>query len=265
MFHGYVIVGKYRLVSGASTGPTRSCGASEFLWLNAVRRRIWGMSRLRRRTARRLQSPDVQAEPSVPPFVRAGTTPESPTNVHLIDNASPQLRLFLFLCTTAAHRCALPLRNAYHHCALGAKGWRGDEASATRKSRCDPRDYLRGGGCRRRTPVRLVRFLSRSTLKQSARRTPRGRRDLVERNVELSIVRRYGARMPEELTFEVLYDEPFVVAVGAQSPWARRRKIELAGLARWPMPLGPASVVEDKIEEGAATASTSTSFRLDVG
>jgi len=62
--------------------------------------------------------------------------------------------------------------------------------------------------------------------------------DLVERTVDLSIVRTYGTRVPNELSFEALYDDPFVVTVGAQSPWARRRKIELAELADewWAMP-----------------------------
>jgi DNA-binding transcriptional LysR family regulator len=55
-------------------------------------------------------------------------------------------------------------------------------------------------------------------------------RDLIERNVDLSIVRRYSARLPDELGFEALYDDPFVVTAGAQSPWARRRKVELAEL-----------------------------------
>jgi len=62
--------------------------------------------------------------------------------------------------------------------------------------------------------------------------------DLIERSIDLSIVRTYRARVPDELNFEALYDDPFVVTVGAQSPWARRRKIELAELADewWAMP-----------------------------
>jgi DNA-binding transcriptional LysR family regulator len=64
------------------------------------------------------------------------------------------------------------------------------------------------------------------------------RRALVERNVDLAIVRRYGAWVSDELSFEALYDDPFVVTVGAQSPWARRRKVDLAELANewWAMP-----------------------------
>jgi DNA-binding transcriptional LysR family regulator len=61
---------------------------------------------------------------------------------------------------------------------------------------------------------------------------------LIERTVDLSIVRRYGARVPDELSFEALYNDPFVVTVGAQSPWAGRRKVELADLVDewWAMP-----------------------------
>lgn len=64
------------------------------------------------------------------------------------------------------------------------------------------------------------------------------RRNLIERNVDLLIVRKYGGRVPDELSFEKLYEDPFVVAAGAQSPWARRRKIELSELANewWAMP-----------------------------
>jgi len=62
--------------------------------------------------------------------------------------------------------------------------------------------------------------------------------DLIERSIDFSIVRTYRTRLPDELSFEPLYDDPFVVAVGAQSPWARRRKIELAELTDewWAMP-----------------------------
>ena len=62
--------------------------------------------------------------------------------------------------------------------------------------------------------------------------------DLIERSVDFSIVRDRTRSVPDALSFEALYDDPFVVLVGAQSPWARRRKIELAELADewWAMP-----------------------------
>ena len=57
-------------------------------------------------------------------------------------------------------------------------------------------------------------------------------RDLHERKLDLVIIRRFGALADERLSFEFLFDDPFVVAAGAQSPWTRRRKIELAELVR---------------------------------
>jgi DNA-binding transcriptional LysR family regulator len=56
------------------------------------------------------------------------------------------------------------------------------------------------------------------------------------------------ARMPtpllpgfsvEDLNVEVLFDDPLVVVAGAQSPWARRRKIDLADLIDEPWILSP--------------------------
>jgi DNA-binding transcriptional LysR family regulator len=85
---------------------------------------------------------------------------------------------------------------------------------------------------------RLCERYPRITFQLEVAETEWLRRALVERKVDLSIVRRYGARVPDELSFEALYDDPFVVTVGAQSPWARRRKVELAELADewWAMP-----------------------------
>ena len=72
---------------------------------------------------------------------------------------------------------------------------------------------------------------------------------LSERKVDFLIVRRFGLLADERLSFELLFDDPFVVAAGAQSPWARRRRIELAELVNesWVLPppgsaLGPLAV-----------------------
>src|SRR5262249_47936509 len=51
-------------------------------------------------------------------------------------------------------------------------------------------------------------------------------------NVDLVITRRFGSIADERMGFEFLYDEPYVVVAGAQSPWGRRRRVELAGLGR---------------------------------
>jgi DNA-binding transcriptional LysR family regulator len=50
------------------------------------------------------------------------------------------------------------------------------------------------------------------------------------RDVDLLIARRFGAIDDDQVDFEFLFDDACVVAAGAQSPWARRRKIVLAEL-----------------------------------
>jgi DNA-binding transcriptional LysR family regulator len=55
-------------------------------------------------------------------------------------------------------------------------------------------------------------------------------RDLRQRNVDLLIARRLSPPADEQQGFEFLFDDSYVVAVGAQSPWAARRKIALAEL-----------------------------------
>src|SRR5262245_17057675 len=63
-------------------------------------------------------------------------------------------------------------------------------------------------------------------------------RELSERNVDLVITRRFGPIADERMGFEFLFDEHHVVVAGVQSPWARRRRIELAELAneQWVLP-----------------------------
>src|SRR5215475_13900663 len=63
-------------------------------------------------------------------------------------------------------------------------------------------------------------------------------RDLYERNVDLLISRRFGSISDERLAFQPLFDDPYVVAAGVQSPWARRRRITLAELVSesWTLP-----------------------------
>jgi DNA-binding transcriptional LysR family regulator len=63
-------------------------------------------------------------------------------------------------------------------------------------------------------------------------------RELSERNVDLLITRRLGLFTEEQFGFEILYDDSYVVVAGAQNPWARRRRIELAELMSesWTLP-----------------------------
>src|SRR5262245_14703397 len=63
-------------------------------------------------------------------------------------------------------------------------------------------------------------------------------RELSERNVDLLIAWERGADADERLAFEFLYDDSYVVVAGAQNPWTRRRKINLAELVSesWTLP-----------------------------
>jgi DNA-binding transcriptional LysR family regulator len=55
-------------------------------------------------------------------------------------------------------------------------------------------------------------------------------RGLNERNFDLLIVRKLGTLDEDRVSFEALYDNPYFVAAGTTSRWARRRHIELADL-----------------------------------
>jgi DNA-binding transcriptional LysR family regulator len=61
---------------------------------------------------------------------------------------------------------------------------------------------------------------------------------LGERTVDFLIARKFSPFTDEHLSFEALYDDPYVVVAGAKSPWVRRRKIKLADLAqeKWALP-----------------------------
>jgi DNA-binding transcriptional LysR family regulator len=63
--------------------------------------------------------------------------------------------------------------------------------------------------------------------------------ELSERNFDLLIARKLGPITDERLDFEFLFDDSCVVAAGAQSPWARRRRIVLAELVNEPWVLLP--------------------------
>jgi DNA-binding transcriptional LysR family regulator len=69
-------------------------------------------------------------------------------------------------------------------------------------------------------------------------------RELSERNVDLLVAARWAPLNDDRLEFESLFDDRYPIVASAQSPWARRRKIELAELVNepWVMP-PPHSVV----------------------
>jgi DNA-binding transcriptional LysR family regulator len=63
--------------------------------------------------------------------------------------------------------------------------------------------------------------------------------ELRARNLDLLITRRLSSVADAGLNFEFLFDDSFVVAAGAQSQWARRRRIELDDLINEPWVLPP--------------------------
>jgi DNA-binding transcriptional LysR family regulator len=95
------------------------------------------------------------------------------------------------------------------------------------------------------SPMLAASFVS-AVIDQISRRYPRITFQLVtgngealfeslrERNVDFLIARRFGSIADERVNFEFLFDEPCVVAAGAQSLWARRRRIALAELVNEP-------------------------------
>jgi DNA-binding transcriptional LysR family regulator len=94
---------------------------------------------------------------------------------------------------------------------------------------------------------------------------------LRERRVDLIIGRGLFPIPEDDLNAEVLFEEPLIIVAGARSPWARRRKIELADLAgaKWisyPQSGGPGVLVEQAFRmQGLAVprpSVTTSSFYL---
>ena len=75
-------------------------------------------------------------------------------------------------------------------------------------------------------------------------------RELNERSIDLYITRSYGPWADDRLSFEHLFDDSFVVAAGASSSWAHRRKLELAELMNesWVLP-PPESAIGAAVRE----------------
>jgi len=75
-------------------------------------------------------------------------------------------------------------------------------------------------------------------------------RELSERNVDFLIARKFGSVPNEQLTFETLYNDPYVVAAGSNNRWVRRRTIELAELVNeWGALPPPDSLVGSVVVE----------------
>jgi DNA-binding transcriptional LysR family regulator len=63
--------------------------------------------------------------------------------------------------------------------------------------------------------------------------------ELRERNVDLLIGRMPPRFVEDDLTAEILFDEPFLAVAGTHSRWARRRHVQLAELIGEPWVLPP--------------------------
>jgi DNA-binding transcriptional LysR family regulator len=80
-------------------------------------------------------------------------------------------------------------------------------------------------------------------------------RALAERQVDMVIARIFAPIADDNVTAEVLYDEPQVVAAGAQNGWTRKRKVKLADLMSEPWALPPPESLSGSIVKEAFAAS----------
>jgi len=63
--------------------------------------------------------------------------------------------------------------------------------------------------------------------------------ELIQRNIEIAIIRISGPIVDRQLIVERLFEDSYVVAAGAQNPWTRRRRVQLADLVNEPWVLRP--------------------------
>jgi DNA-binding transcriptional LysR family regulator len=101
---------------------------------------------------------------------------------------------------------------------------------------------------------RLSRRHPRIVFQVVASQTESLHRELTDRKVDFLIAERFGPLTDEQLGFEWLYDESYGVVAGAQSPWVRRRKIDLTELANEPWVLPPPDSAPGSIAKNAFLA-----------
>jgi DNA-binding transcriptional LysR family regulator len=74
-------------------------------------------------------------------------------------------------------------------------------------------------------------------------------RELRERRVDVAIARVARGFAPEDLAVEFLFDDPHRVVAGSNSPWARRRRIDLADLVGEPWIFASNQVIRELLVE----------------
>src|SRR5262245_43487716 len=87
---------------------------------------------------------------------------------------------------------------------------------------------------------------------------------LRERRIELAFTRLTEDVPPEDIVQHTLFDDPYVVVVGVQNPFARRRKVKLADLVNEPWTWVAAGSVVDSIVVGAFRAAGVTPPRATI-
>jgi DNA-binding transcriptional LysR family regulator len=88
--------------------------------------------------------------------------------------------------------------------------------------------------------ARLIRRFPRICVDLLAGEPSASYRALEERRVDLVVLHMHAPMSGQHLHVETLYEDAYVVAAGAQTAWARRRRIELADLMHEPWALPPA-------------------------
>ncbi len=91
-------------------------------------------------------------------------------------------------------------------------------------------------------------------------------RELRERNVDLLVTSEIRPFCrTSDVEFEFLFDDSYVVVAGAQNPWVRRRRIELADLVNEPWALPPRESVIGSIVCGSVSRQRARLSTRDCG
>jgi DNA-binding transcriptional LysR family regulator len=74
-------------------------------------------------------------------------------------------------------------------------------------------------------------------------------RELRERTVDLVLARPPATFADEDISTEILFDDPLFIVAGTQSPWAHKRAIKLADLVKEAWILPPSPVIDDDFKQ----------------